>query len=125
MRPSMTAPTTARLADGGAWHRHTSGLWLPVWVALPTAPLDDLALLMDVASADRDRLAALDRIVAGIAWLPRSPRVRRALEERAIGEGAHVADVRQQELRAAVYLALAERERPQAHRFGQSWLTDE
>lgn len=31
--------------------------------------------------------------------------------------------VKQQELRAAVYLVLAERARPQAHRFGRSWVT--
>src|SRR5213596_3111643 len=97
---------TVRFAERGAWHRHASGLWLPVWVALPTAPRDDLALLTDVASADRDRLAALDRVIAGIAWSPRSRRVRRALEERALAEGSPVANVRQHELRAAVYLAL-------------------
>jgi hypothetical protein len=121
---AMKGPTAAALHRDGPWLRAESGLWLPVWVALP--PLDDLALLTDLVRAgDRERLAALDRVIAGIAWVPRNRHVRRALEERALGDGCPVADVKQQELRAGVYLALAERGRPQPHRFGRAWLTDE
>ena len=125
-RAGVNAPTPIAASDPpGPWRQANSGLWLPVWVALPNSPLDDLALLADRAGRDGERLAALDRLVAGIAWAPRNPRVRRALVQRASSDRSGVADVKRQELRAAVYLALAERERPQPHRFGTSWLSDE
>jgi len=93
---AMKGPTAAALHPDGAWLRAESGLWLPVWVALP--PLDELALLTDLVRAgDRERLAALDRMIAGIAWVPRNPHVRRALEERALCDGCPVADVKQQD----------------------------
>jgi hypothetical protein len=96
---------------GGPWRLAPSGLWLPVWWPRP--------IVMRAPA-----LADVDRIVDSIAWSPRNPLVRRAIEERAGADGCTVAEVRRRELRAALCLALAERGRPQAHRFGRRWLTD-
>lgn len=71
-----------------------------------------------------DALAALDRVVERIPWSPRNPTVRRALRRRARAEGREVEHLRREEMRAAVYLALGERGRPQVQRFGSRWLTD-
>jgi hypothetical protein len=89
-------------------------------------PLGDLCLLAaeahGVGGVDgRAQLAALERTVDRIQWYPRNPRVRRALAERVEPPGGG-AQAKRRELRAAVYLVLAERGRPQAHRFGRSWL---
>jgi hypothetical protein len=97
---------------GGPWRRAPSGVWLPVWWPRPVA-------------TRAPALADVDRIVESIAWNPRNPLVRRAIEERARTDGCTVAEVRRRELRAALYLALAERGRAQTHRFGRRWLTDE
>jgi hypothetical protein len=85
--------------------------------------LGDLQLLWSSETEESVRLAALDRTVERIAWQPRSPRIRRALAIRAAVDGKDAATVKRQELRAAVYLVLGERGRPQVHRFGSRWLT--
>jgi hypothetical protein len=86
--------------------------------------LGDLQLVLGAAERTdgRRQLAALERTVDRIAWRPRDPMARRALAARA-ADGIDVDVVKRQELRAAVYLVLAERDRPQAHRFGRSWTT--
>jgi hypothetical protein len=89
----------------------------------PGTPLGDLHLLLAAAGDGAAALAALERTVDRIPWRPRRPAVRRALAARAAAAGG-VDGVKRRELRAAVYLVLAERRRPQAHRFGRSWLTD-
>jgi hypothetical protein len=114
------------------------GYWVPL-VARPAAPavpvrpgrspsaataMGDLRVLLDGAAGPTERLAALDRTVDRIVWLPRSPQVREALRWRAREDACDLAAVKQRELRAAVYLVLAERGRPQTHRFGARWLTD-
>jgi hypothetical protein len=122
---SATSPAATR---GGPWERGASGLWLPVWWprelgrgAGPASARGQSAL----GGASPARLLDVERIVDTIAWSPRNPLVRRAIEERARADGCSVAEVRRRELQAALYLALAERGRPQTHRFGRSWLTDE
>lgn len=87
--------------------------------------LGDLRLLASAQASSTDTVAALDRVVENISWAPRNPSVRRALRLRAISEGREVEQVKRQELRAAVFLALGERRRPQVHRFGSRWLIDD
>ena len=109
-------------------------VWLGVrWVIHRPAPVQpeagtpagDLHLLLTPGLSDAARLAALERTVDRIPWAPRRPSVRRALAARAADAGAGSAEtVKRQELRAAVYLVLAERKRPQTHRFGRAWVTD-
>ncbi|MGH2355934.1 MAG: hypothetical protein ACRDI2_08980 [Chloroflexota bacterium] len=79
-------------------------------------------MLIESSAEGRAQLAALERTVDRIQWRPRNPAVRRALAART-GPADDVMQVKRQELRAAVYLVLAERGRAQAHRFGRSWLT--
>jgi hypothetical protein len=107
----------------------------PAPIRLPSPPeadralsesLADLNVLLAREAGDGARLPALDRTVGRIPWTPRRPTVRRALAERAAATGAGrggVDGVKRQELRAAVYLVLAERAKPQRHRFGRSWAT--
>jgi hypothetical protein len=85
-------------------------------------PLGDLRLLTDSPTDGRDRLAALERTVDRIQWRPRNAAVRRELAASA-GSPGGIVGAKRRELRAAVYLVLAERGRPQAHRFGRAWLT--
>jgi len=87
------------------------------------ASLGDLQILGPSGGNDAATLAALERIVRRISWIPRDPRVRRALAARAAADGRGLEVARAAELRAAVYLVLAERGRPQAHRFGRLWPT--
>ena len=133
-------PVRGSPATRGAWVRAASGLWLPAFLRRPSPRpsaasrrpttnhdplLADLHLLAARLGDDAGRLAALERVVAAITWHPPSPAVRRALQARALGDGCSTAEVKLRELRAAVYLVLAERTRPQPHRFGRAWLTDE
>lgn len=121
------------------WVRAPSSLWVPadtrpgvepdVPISPATSPdvdlpLGDLQVLGSPGGDDAASLAALERVVRRISWIPRDPRVRRALAARAAADGRGREAARTAELRAAVYLVLAERGRPQAHRFGHRWPTD-
>lgn len=104
-------------------------VFLPALDRMPALPrpgtvLGDLRLLASALNHDSGVLVALDRVVDRIRWFPRNPEVRRALRTRAASEGRTVEQVKRQELRAAIYLALGERGNPQIHRFGSRWLTD-
>jgi len=92
-------------------------------IGRPGTLLGDL-LLIASPHIDDARLAAVDRMVELIPWHPHSPRARRCLALRAALGGRDAETVKRQELRAAVFLVMDERSRPQVHRFGPHWLTD-
>ncbi len=103
------------------WHGRLWVVHRPPPAPVPGTDIGDLDVLLSRTAADGDRLAALERTVDRIAWRPRRPSVRRALAART-ADGSSAETVKRQELRAAVYLVLAERGRPQTHRFGRSWV---
>lgn len=135
---ALRGPSAASVRLAVSWVRAPSTLWVPA-DALPDvepaapitpttpsdteAPLEDLQLLGLPGGDDAARLAALERVIRRISWIPRDPRARRALAERAAADGRSLETTRAAELRAAVYLVLAERGRPQTHRFGRLWPT--
>jgi hypothetical protein len=136
----LQLPSAAQVAAVGRGAAPSGlDLWLPIVgrPARPIAPrrpaprpgrgtaLGDLERLLDRGAGAKERLAALERTVDRVVWLPRSPRVRAALRWRARHDGCDLATAKRRELRAAVYLVLAERARPQVHRFGARWLTDQ
>jgi hypothetical protein len=135
--PGVWAAVTApwRAAAAGRWRHIRQGISWPVPAGqpavhlpgreVPAAPgtaIGDLYVLLSPGSNDEAKLAALERTVDRIRWVPRDARVRHTLATLAT-RGAAMEVVKRQELRAAVYLVLAERRRPQAHRFGRAWLT--
>lgn len=94
-------------------------------IGRPGTLLGDLLLIASPHTDAGARLAAVDRTVERIPWHPHRPRVRRSLALRAALDGRDAEAAKRQELRAAVFLVMGERSRPQVHRFGPSWLTDD
>jgi len=96
----------------------------PSWGDAPKEPIRDLRLLLSEWATSEAKLEALERTVDRIRWTPRRMRVRRAPACGAAQlEAGSVEAVKRRELRPAVYVVLAHRARPQAHRFGRSWAT--
>jgi hypothetical protein len=91
----------------------------------PSSEEADLLTLLNPDGPADERLAALDHAVDRVDWFPRRAGVRHALRRAAERDGCDVSVVKRRELRAAVYLVLAERWRWQTHRFGARWLTGE
>ena len=104
------------------WFGRPWVVYQPPPAPVPGTEIGDLDILLSRTAPDGDRLAALERTVDRIAWTPRRPSVRRALAART-SDAVSVETAKRQELRAAVYVVLAERQRPQTHRFGRSWVT--
>ena len=104
---------------GSPWIVHVP----PPPAPTPGTPEGDLHLLLSASASPAERLAALDRTVSRVPWYPRRPAVRHALASRVSAASPSVDDTMRHELRAAIYLVLAERARPQRHRFGRSWAT--
>lgn len=115
--PAYPAPLAAML--------RAAAVRRPAWAAIqPGTLLGDLLLIAAPRADNRARLAALDRIVARIPWQPRSPQLWRSLARQAALAGQDIETIKRQEMRAAVFLVMGERSRPQRHRFGRHWLTD-
>lgn len=93
---------------------------VPSWLA-PGSADADLFLLLPGESEPEEQLAALERMVDRVQWVPRGA-AWSALCARAQEEETSPAEIKRRELRAAVLLVLGAVEKPQYHRFGSQWI---